>query len=112
MKKYYPVFAKEIKQKAIDAYEFGLQHPGACQTAPCKSPYYYEEKNWVDDMELAAIQLNKITNEKKYLDDAVKFGDKEPVTPWMGADTATALSMVSFYKLRPLLSFNNFQQKN
>ncbi len=99
LKKYYPEFAKEIKQKAIDAYEFGLQHPGACQTAPCKSPYYYEEKNWVDDMELAAIQLNKITNEKKYLDDAVKFGDKEPVTPWMGADTARHYQWYPFINL-------------
>jgi endoglucanase len=99
LKKYYPDFAEKIKQKAIDAYEYGLQHPGACQTAPCKSPYYYEEKNWVDDMELAAIQLNEITKDEKYLTDAVKFGDQEPVTPWMGADTARHYQWYPFINL-------------
>ncbi len=99
LRKYYPEFSKMIRQKAIDAYEFGLKHPGACQTAPCKSPYYYEEKNWTDDMELAAVQLNEITGDKKYLKDAVKFGNQEPVTPWMGADTARHYQWYPFINL-------------
>jgi endoglucanase len=99
LKKYYPEFAKNIKQKAIDAYEFGMKHPGACQTAPCRSPYYYEEKNWTDDMELAAVQLNEITNDKKYLKEAVKFGNREPITPWMGADTARHYQWYPFINL-------------
>ncbi len=99
LKKYYPKFAKNIKQKAVDAYEYGLQHPGVCQTAPCRAPYYYEEQNWVDDMELAAIQLNKITKDQKYLKNAVKFGIQEPVTPWMGADTARHYEWYPFINL-------------
>lgn len=99
LKKYYPAFSEKIRQKAIDAYEFGKEHPGVCQTAPCKSPYFYEESNWVDDMELAAVQLNALTKEKKYLKDAVEYGKQEPVTPWMGADTARHYAWYPFINL-------------
>jgi endoglucanase len=99
LKQYYPQFSKKIRQKALEAYEYGLQHPGACQTAPCTAPYYYNEQNWVDDMELAAIQLNRMTKDKKYLKDAVRFGKQEPVTPWMGADTARHYQWYPFINL-------------
>lgn len=70
-----------MKSKALAAYQLGLQHPGVCQTAPGRSPYFYEEDNWVDDMELAAAMLSKTT-------DAMAFARQEPVTPWLGKDTA------------------------
>ncbi len=89
LKDYYPDFSKAIAQKAVEAYDYGVLHPGACQTAPCVSPYFYEEDSWVDDMELAAAQLALITgNADKYNNEAASFGKQEPVTPWMGADTA------------------------
>ena len=99
LKKYYPVFSEKIKKKAVEAYNFGKENPGVCQTAPCKSPYFYEEDNWVDDMELAAVQLNNLTNDKKYLKDAVAYGNKEPITPWMGADTARHYEWYPFVNL-------------
>ena len=99
LRKYYPKFAKKIKQKAIDAFKYGLQHPGVCQTAPCTAPYYYQEQDWVDDMELAAVQLYKITGKKKYLQEAVSFGKREPVKPWMGADTARHYEWYPFINL-------------
>jgi hypothetical protein len=74
--------------RAISAFSYGLENPGVCQTAPGTAPYFYEEDNWTDDMELAAIELFKSTQDKMYLKHAVDFGRKEPVTPWMGADTA------------------------
>jgi endoglucanase len=83
-----PEFSKLLALKAVKAFEYGLENPGVCQTAPGTAPYFYEEDNWVDDMELAAIELYKITREEKYLKHAVDFGRKEPVTPWIGADTA------------------------
>ncbi|HKK42436.1 MAG TPA: glycoside hydrolase family 9 protein [Bacteroidales bacterium] len=83
-----PKFAELLKNKAVAAFSYGLKNPGNCQTAPGTAPYFYEEDNWTDDMELAAIELYKLTGEKKYLDYAVGFGKEEPVTPWMGADTA------------------------
>jgi endoglucanase len=83
-----PEFASRLKQKAIDAYDVGKAFPGVCQTAPGKAPYFYEEDNWVDDMELGAAELYDLTRESKYLNDAMAFARLEPVTPWMGRDTA------------------------
>ena len=83
-----PEFSKTLTSKAITAFDYGLKNPGACQTAPGTAPYFYEEDNWVDDMELAAIELYNLTKESKYLDYAIEFGRKEITTPWIGSDTA------------------------
>ncbi|HEX2984681.1 MAG TPA: glycoside hydrolase family 9 protein, partial [Ignavibacteriales bacterium] len=99
LKDYYPEFAAEIQTKSIDAYNFGLKYPGACQTAPCKSPYFYEEDNWTDDMELAATQLYNRTGDAKYLHEAADFGKQEIFTPWMGADTANHYQWYPFLNL-------------
>ncbi len=60
--KYYPELKETLVKKSIEAYEFGLKFPGVCQTAPCRAPYFYEEDNWVDDMELAGALLIKAIN--------------------------------------------------
>ena len=83
-----PVFARKLKQKALAAYAIGKKYPGVCQGAPGHAPYYYEEDNWVDDMELGAAELYALTHERKYMRDALEYAAREPVTPWMGADTA------------------------
>jgi endoglucanase len=64
MKEYYPDFAELISAKAEEAYEFAKSDLGVCQTASCKSPYFYEEDNYVDDMQLAAAALFNSTREK------------------------------------------------
>jgi len=83
-----PKFSELLILKAISAFDYGMENPGACQTAPGTAPYFYEEDNWTDDMELAAIELFMITHDENYLKHAVGFGRMEPVSPWMGADTA------------------------
>jgi endoglucanase len=80
--------AQRLRDRAIAAYALGERHPGVCQTAPARSPYFYEEENWTDDMELAAAVLFGLTTERRYLDSAVAYAGREPVTPWMGQDTA------------------------
>ncbi|MDB4877052.1 MAG: glycoside hydrolase family 9 [Gemmatimonadetes bacterium] len=82
------VFADSLRRKAIAAYALGVRYPGVCQTAPGHTPYFYEEDNWTDDMELGAALLHQLTREPRYLTDALAFARREPVTPWMGADTA------------------------
>jgi len=82
------LFADTLHRKAIAAYALGQRFPGVCQTAPARSPYFYEEENWVDDMELGASLLNQLTGDARYLNDALGYARLEPVTPWMGADTA------------------------
>ena len=83
-----PAFARTLRHKAIAAYALGERYPGACQTAPGRSPYFYEEDNWIDDMELGAAMLHQLTGEARYARAALRFAAQEPVTPWMGADTA------------------------
>lgn len=96
---YYPEFAGILRGKALDAYRMGVKYPGVCQTAPCVSPYFYEEDNWVDDMELAAAELFSVTQEDAFLQDAVNYGRMEPVTPWMGADSARHYQWYPFINL-------------
>ena len=81
-------FATTLARRARAAFALGEKHPGVCQTAPAGAPYFYEEGNWVDDMELGAAELYALTRERRYLDAALSYAAREPVTPWMGADTA------------------------
>jgi endoglucanase len=81
-------FARVLAAKAQSVYALGAAHPGVCQTAPARSPYYYEEDDWSDDMELAAATLYELTREPRYLSAALQYAALEPVTPWMGQDTA------------------------
>ena len=83
-----PAFARRLRDRAGVAYEVGRARPGVCQTAPGRSPYFYEEDNWADDMELGAAQLYQLTRSPRYLTEAAEYARLEPVTPWMGADTA------------------------
>jgi hypothetical protein len=80
--------AQLFRERAVAAYELGRKYPGACQTAPGSAPYFYEEDNWADDMELGAAQLFALTRDRRYLAEAAAYAKEEPVTPWMGADTA------------------------
>lgn len=101
--KYYPEYAKVLKVKSIEAYNKGVQFPGVCQTAPCTAPYFYEEDNYSDDMQLAAAQIYTETGETKYLKEAVQYGRMEPVTPWMGADSAR------HYQWYPFVNLGHYQ---
>ena len=96
---YYPELSETLLDKAIAAYKTGYNNPGVCQTAPCRAPYFYEEENYTDDMQLAAIQLYQLTNNKEYLEDAIQFGKQEPITPWMGTDTAKHYEWYPFLNL-------------
>ena len=85
---YYPEMAAELKRRAAEGFAFGEEKPGYSQTASVVSPYIYEETNWVDDMELAGAELYRLTGDRDFLDKAIRYGRMEPVTPWMGADSA------------------------
>jgi hypothetical protein len=81
-------FAERLGARARTAYRLGIRSPGVCQTAPARAPYFYEEADWADDMELAAGLLHELTGEPALLAEAHAFGAREPVSRWMGADTA------------------------
>jgi endoglucanase len=99
LQRYYPDFCAILRTRAVEAYEWGKANPGVCQTAPCRAPYFYEEDNWVDDMELAATQLYRLTGDSAFLHDAMQYGQAEPVVPWMGADGARHYQWYPFVNL-------------
>ncbi|GAB3413533.1 glycoside hydrolase family 9 protein [Niabella aquatica] len=99
MKKFDPAFAKKLEQKAADAYAFGKKYPGNTQTLSVKAPYIYAEDNDADDMELAALSLYLLSKDKKYLTEGIRFARQEPVTPWMGADSANHYQWYPFVNL-------------
>jgi hypothetical protein len=92
-----PTFADTLRHKAIAAFALGIRFPGVCQTAPGSSPYFYEEDNWVDDMELGASQIHQLTGDSRYLQWGLGYARREPVTPWMGADTASHYQWYPFH---------------
>lgn len=96
-------YAKKLETRAQSAYVFGLKQPGVQQTAPNRAPYFYEEDNWTDDMELAAAELYQSSGRKKYLQQAAAYAVREPVTPWMGADTAR------HYQWYPFHNFGHYE---
>jgi endoglucanase len=78
-----------LQSRALSAWALGVDKPGVCQTAPGRSPYFYEEDNWADDMELAIASIAAMNSAyKKHLTEAYKYSKEETITPWLGKDTA------------------------
>jgi len=96
-----PAFASLLQRKAISAWKYGLQKPGVSQTASVRSPYIYAEDNWVDDMELAGASLFQSSEyrDSSKLTAAFQYAKQEPLTPWLGADTAKHYQWYPFINL-------------
>lgn len=103
LKDFYPDYVNDLPQRAKDAYAFGKKEPGASQTAPGKGPYFYEEENWIDDMELAAGAIYQLTHEANYKSDALEYAKNEKYSPWM------ALDSVNHYQYYPFLNAGHFE---
>ncbi|MFT3932127.1 MAG: glycoside hydrolase family 9 protein [Chitinophagaceae bacterium] len=96
-------FAHLLTERSQSAYQLGVDKPGIAQTAPNREPYFYEEDNWVDDMELAAANLYRLTGDKKFATQSVAYSVQEKVTPWMGTDTA------KHYQWYPFHNFGHYE---
>ena len=99
LREYYPEFSEKISKKAYNAFKYARTDLGVCQTASNRAPYFYEEDNYVDDMELAAAQLFMHSKNPKFLSEAIYWGKLEPVTPWMAANTARHYQWYPFVNL-------------
>jgi endoglucanase len=108
-----PELSLQLTEKAVAAFNYGLKNPGVCQTAPGTAPYFYEEDNWVDDMELAAVELYNLTKDPQYLSQATEFGRQEITTPWMGKDTARHYQWYPFMNMgHPEVARNQITENN
>lgn len=85
-------FSADLSSRAAAAYDMAKLNPGASQTACTVSPYFYEEDNWTDDVELAGATLG-------HMREAAAYGNLEPTTPWMGADSANHYQWYPFINL-------------
>jgi endoglucanase len=92
-----------LKDRAYSAYDFALRKPGNTQTACYREPYFYEEANWVDDMELALAQLFNLSGDREYLKKSFEYALQEKQTPWLGADTA------SHYQWYPFINVGHYE---
>jgi len=103
------VYSKTLFEKAKSAYRYGEQKEGAAQTASVKSPYIYAEDNWTDDMELAWASIcqmdlrNHSVNCANELDGLMYWAQREPITPWLGKDTA------KHYQWYPFVNVGHFE---
>ena len=94
------LYARLLGGKAQTAYSFGEKKSGVSQTASVRSPYIYAEDNWTDDMELAVANLHLLSKDNRYHTEvAFKYAEQEPVTPWLGADTAKHYQWYPFINL-------------
>jgi len=114
-------YANKLSNNAQTAYRLGLDKPGVAQTVSVLSPYIYAEDNWTDDMELASAAMFSVDNytyirikheesriaharpDEVYLDAAYFYALKEPVTPWLGADTA------KHYQWYPFINVGHYE---
>ncbi|HTR28717.1 MAG TPA: glycoside hydrolase family 9 protein [Puia sp.] len=102
-----PAYAATLRQKALTAFNLGLDKPGVCQTASVLSPYIYAEDNWTDDMELAAAERSQLASRNRLdqlpsrdlTDVAYRYALAEPITPWLGRDTANHYQWYPFINL-------------
>ncbi|MCE1197451.1 MAG: glycoside hydrolase family 9 protein, partial [Marinilabiliales bacterium] len=97
--KWDPELAAKFGKKASEAWDFALSDPGVCQTACVVSPYFYEEENYVDDLELAAATLAETNASTALLKSAAKWGELEQVTPWMELHRARHYQYYPFVNL-------------
>jgi hypothetical protein len=108
-------YSNTLYRKSLTALQMGIDKPGACQTASVKSPYIYAEDNWKDDMELGTVAVYKRNQDPRYLDMSYQFASEEPVTPWLGEDTAKHYQWYPFinvghYELAKTLKDNRREQ--
>jgi hypothetical protein len=100
-----------LKSKARSAYKFSQKKFGVTQTASVRSPYIYAEDNWTDDAELSAVWFRDILFWSdplpKMIDTVVplayKYASLEPITPWLGADTA------KHYQWYPFINIGHYE---
>lgn len=114
-------YSNRLWVKSGTALQVGMEMPGVAQTSSVRSPYIYAEDNWKDDMELALVACYKgdrarsvhqenikdpASNSNIYksaIATAYEYASDEPVTPWLGADTA------KHYQWYPFINIGHYE---
>lgn len=102
-KKLDPAFGSKCLKAAEELYAMALKQPGYQQGNSYGAPYRYNEDTWTDDMEWAATELFKATNNKQYLLDAKKYADLTGELSWIQKDTS------AHYQFYPFLNIAHYE---
>jgi endoglucanase len=96
-------FTDTLFDKALSAYDYGNKIRGVAQTASVRSLYIYAEENWMDDMELAGAAIcNMARGFATHIcpgNVAFNYALHEPLTQWLGTDTAKHYQWYPFINL-------------
>ncbi|MCI1778644.1 MAG: glycoside hydrolase family 9 protein [Bacteroidales bacterium] len=92
-------FADRILRKSEDAYKYAEEDLGNTQTCCLVSPYFYEEDNYADDLELASATDYSLSGDPYWLGKAEYWGELEHVSPWIVKDTARHYQSYPFINL-------------
>jgi hypothetical protein len=100
--------SKRLLEKSLSSYTYAQKKFGVTQTASVKAPYIYAEDNWIDDMELAGVAIYSMSkdwvSEKGfYFKEAFEYARQEPLTPWLGTDTA------KHYQWYPFINIGHYE---
>ncbi len=89
------LYSELLESKASTALSYTEKKQGVTQTVSVRSPYIYAEDNWFDDMELAYA----VNHKNSFTDSALHYAKEEPITPWLGSDTAKHYQWYPFINL-------------
>lgn len=116
-----PIYSDILSKKGLSSFLYSLKKQGVTQTVSVRAPYIYAEDNWVDDLELASttfyysqeVQFNKLRKKETViiprrpdmgvLDFSYNYSKQEPITPWLGADTA------HHYQWYPFINIGHYE---
>lgn len=99
-------FADKCLEAAIDLYNMGKKQEGFQQGNSYGAPYRYTEDTWADDLEWAAVELFRVTGERQYKDDAVRYASLAGNLSWMNYDSANHYQFYPFTNVSHALLYN------
>ncbi|UZR97076.1 glycoside hydrolase family 9 protein [Chondrinema litorale] len=95
-------YANKCREAAISLYAMGTKQEGYQQGNSYGAPYRYNEETWSDDMEWAAAELYKLTEQESYLTDAKRYAKLTNTTSWMELDSA------AHYQYYPFINMGHY----
>lgn len=95
-------FADQCARAAVELYEMGKKQEGYQQGNSFGAPYRYNEDSWEDDMEWGAAELFKLTQENRYLEDAIHYANLIQEKGWMAMDT------MNHYQKYPFMNMGHY----
>lgn len=96
-------FAGKCKEAALSLYRLAQEKEGFQQGNSVRAPYRYNERTYFDDLEWAAAELYRITNETKYLEEAKSYALKSNT-----ADSWTVRDTADHYELYPFINMGHY----